>query len=190
MTSSAMIWLRRATMADADTIVELIDISSQGGIAEDYRRVYGAGTNWKQQARYDVLRRGSELGFELAVLAMIGKKVAGGMVLNPLLPDANLLNDQDERIKPLGRLMLRVAGSLLIREIAVFPASRGQGVARSMIGLAREHAKATTLKCVSLTVNASNLPALALYETEGFKEVDRVEHLGGTLILMAAQVES
>ena len=55
-----------------------------------------------------------------------------------------------------------------IANLAVHPAYRGQGIARSLLREAQEYAEAHDLARLTLEVRASNVPAIALYEGMGF----------------------
>lgn len=61
--------------------------------------------------------------------------------------------------------------------LAVFPAFRGRGVARALIGALRERAKKTG-KPVGLLVDTGNHRARALYESVGFRQVGEREFAG------------
>ena len=55
-----------------------------------------------------------------------------------------------------------------IANLAVHPAYRRQGIARSLLREAQEYAEAHDLTRLTLEVRASNVPAIALYEGMGF----------------------
>ena len=55
-----------------------------------------------------------------------------------------------------------------IANLAVHPAYRRQGIARSLLREAQEYAEAHDLARLTLEVRASNVPAIALYEGIGF----------------------
>ena len=55
-----------------------------------------------------------------------------------------------------------------IANLAVHPAYRRQGIARSLLREAQEYAEAHDLARLTLEVRASNVPAIALYEGMGF----------------------
>ena len=55
-----------------------------------------------------------------------------------------------------------------IANLAVHPAYRRQGIARSLLREAQEYAEAHELARLTLEVRASNVPAIALYEGMGF----------------------
>ena len=55
-----------------------------------------------------------------------------------------------------------------IANLAVHPAYRRQGIARSLLREAQEYAEAHDLARLTLEVRASNVPVIALYEGMGF----------------------
>jgi ribosomal protein S18 acetylase RimI-like enzyme len=161
---------RRGQREDADLIVRLIDMSSQGGIGAHYRQLYGEDIDWRHRARLEIAAGGDELGFQNAVFVMVGGEVAGGMVLNALRSTMVLTSPADSRAGLIERLIARMPGALFIRELAVFPMFRGRGIGRLMIEFAGETAAARNIETVTLTVNADNAPARALYDSAGFAE--------------------
>jgi ribosomal protein S18 acetylase RimI-like enzyme len=64
-----------------------------------------------------------------------------------------------------------------LSSLYVAPAHRGQGAGRRLVGHALAFAAAAGVRQVNLTVTATNVAALALYESQGFKSYG-VEHAG------------
>jgi GNAT superfamily N-acetyltransferase len=182
MNTRAPIRLRPGLADDIDFLVEIIDMSSHGGIGEHYRAIYGQAAPWQVHARKDIARIGSELGFDMAVIALAGEQRAAAAFFNPLKSVIHPVRTETERSSAIQRLIASVPGTILIREIAVLPRYRGRGVARLLIEAAKRFATVRKLPAVSLTVNADNAPALALYETSGFREVG-AETIDGQRIL-------
>lgn len=58
-----------------------------------------------------------------------------------------------------------------ITNVAVSPDCRRQGIARALIAELTDEARAQALAFVTLEVRASNVPAIALYESAGFVRV-------------------
>ncbi len=171
MTASAPIRLRPGTVDDIDFLVEIIAMSSHGGIGEHYHAVYGHHTPWQTHARRDISRAGTELGYDMAVIALAGERRAAAAIFNPLRATIAYGPAETERSAAIQRLIGRVPGTLLIREVAVLPQYRGQGIGRQLIEAAMAFARFRKLSAVSLTVNGDNTPARALYETSGFVEI-------------------
>lgn len=60
-----------------------------------------------------------------------------------------------------------------IANVAVRPEYRRQGVARELLGVFRRFAQGSHLAFLTLEVRASNAAAIALYESEGYREAGR-----------------
>lgn len=66
--------------------------------------------------------------------------------------------------------MYIVLESCFVTNIAVFPAYRRQGVAKSLIKIAMLTADAMETDFISLEVRPSNTPAISLYQSFGFEQ--------------------
>lgn len=62
-----------------------------------------------------------------------------------------------------------IAGEGEVMRIAVRPSVRGRGYGRKLMETMAEYASANQVEEVSLEVRASNLPAISLYKSYGFK---------------------
>ena len=60
-----------------------------------------------------------------------------------------------------------------VERLVVSPAFRRQGMARRLLSAAEDLARDSGKETISLHVSANNLPALRLYENEGYEEVSR-----------------
>src|SRR5262245_7747043 len=75
---------------------------------------------------------------------------------------------------PVGVLVMRpLATSLLLENVAVSPALQGQGIGRSLISFAENHARSLGLGEVTLYTNERMTENLRLYPSLGYVEVDR-----------------
>ena len=66
-----------------------------------------------------------------------------------------------------------ICGEAYITNIAVLPEYRGRGTGRQLLIAACEGAKERDCSFITLEVRVSNLPAISLYESCGFKEAGR-----------------
>ncbi|MEZ5176680.1 MAG: GNAT family N-acetyltransferase [Acidimicrobiia bacterium] len=110
----------------------------------------------------------------------------------------NALNNRHESSKQawrrlLGRIKDRAAGLLVhdvgvalvassgpiaeVYTVAVAPAHRRQGIARSLMATAHAWARTRACEIVSLQVGGTNAPALALYDELGYSEAYRYHYL-------------
>ena len=97
----------------------------------------------------------------------------------------------DPVLEPYARL--EVPGSYYISAMAVFPKHQGKGLGKRMLEMAREQARQSGYKDVSLLVFEQNEGAVELYRRNGFGVVDRapvVAHESirytGEILLMTA----
>lgn len=65
------------------------------------------------------------------------------------------------------------ASEAYIERLVVGPGFRRQGMARSLLFAAEDLARETDKRTIGLHVSGNNLPAMKLYEDEGFAEVSR-----------------
>ena len=78
-----------------------------------------------------------------------------------------------------------------IYSVAVSPVSRGAGFGRALLDTAFKWANSRAVKKITLTVSPENTLAISLYESIGFREVERVEDYygpGGVRNIMSAEV--
>lgn len=176
--------LRRAVAADVGALVRLIDMSSGGGIAEDYRRRYGPGVDWHPFAEADILRTDSDLSYERATLLTRCGAVAGGVILNHLVRQAIEGFDGTEVARAVGALLAGAEGSLLVRELAVFPPHRRRGGARALLDFSADVGRRHGIRRLSLTVQADNAAALSLYAAAGFLVRESAMIAGGRVLLL------
>jgi GNAT superfamily N-acetyltransferase len=66
-----------------------------------------------------------------------------------------------------------IASEAYIERLVVAPDFRRQGMARRLLAAAEEFARDAGKKTVGLHVSGNNLPALRLYENEGYEEIYR-----------------
>lgn len=71
------------------------------------------------------------------------------------------------------RAMLENAGQGDIQTIAVWPQHRKQGVGRRLLRDLIDESQRRGVRDLFLEVRADNAVAIALYESEGFREIDR-----------------
>ncbi len=67
---------------------------------------------------------------------------------------------------------------LLLENVAVAPDRRGQGLGRTLIGFAEEHARQAGLAAVTLYTNARMTANLRLYPALGYRETGRATEDG------------
>lgn len=171
--------MRAATAADVDALVDLMMVSSWGGIRAAWERVAAPGEGWRARGRSEIADAGCEIGYPRFVLAEEGARLAGMVLLN-LLGDTAGLDPAREPPEQAGAVALirQAAESVFVRELAVADWARGRGLARSLLALAADIAKARGFGRVTLIVNDANGPAHRLYLSEGFRVVGQEPSVG------------
>ena len=114
-----------------------------------------------------------------------------------LIEDPNaefLLGAPDDDAPPAGIVQLRfrygiwwAATDCLLEDLFVSAAARGKGVARALVDLVIERARARGCRRIELDVNDANDPALALYRSVGFDNHD--PRYGGGNLFMRLHLE-
>ena len=99
----------------------------------------------------------------------------------------------DPVLEPYARL--EVPGSYYISAMAVFPEYRGKGLGAQMLKIAKDKARESGCREVSLLVFEQNQGAIKLYEHNGFGVIDRAPMMPhesirytGEVLLMTAPI--
>lgn len=188
---------RPAVRGDSRKIAELFRISS-GGVA-DYV--------WSMQGYPDLslieigamryAREETDFSFSKCVIAEFDGGIAGMLHGYPLPPRA--ANDDSERIEELDPVLrpyaqLEVPESYHVSGLAVAAGCRDQGIGTMLLTIARDRARATGMRRLSLLVFEQNAGAVRLFGRHGFRVTDRrhvVHHpmirYGGNVLLMEAE---
>jgi ribosomal protein S18 acetylase RimI-like enzyme len=162
-----------------DALIDLLVVSSWGGIRDAWERVRAPGESWRERGRLEVADAGCELGYPRYIVAELDGRVAGMMLLN-LLGSQLVLPDHEAPPEQQGAfaLMQKAADTLFVRELAVAPFGRRRGIARAFLALADDLARGNGRVPVSLIVNDANTPALKLYLSCGYRETASEPCLG------------
>jgi ribosomal-protein-alanine N-acetyltransferase len=87
-----------------------------------------------------------------------------------VLPDAGVPTGFPAFLAPVLELEAAATGYWAVIAVSVYPEHRGQGLAKQLLNHALELAAAEGAVGLSLVVEDTNLPALALYRGMGFGE--------------------
>lgn len=166
-------FLRMAKPGDARLIANLMDLSSAGGLAEAWGRLAQNGEDWRDIAIAEIMAPGSDLQLSNYVIAEIGGRLAGMVLLNGLSEEYNAadIDMVPAEVRPLFSLLVNAPGHLLIREIAVFPRYRGKGVGEALMIAAHSIAEGQGYPGIALNVHETNFPAQRLYVRNDFEPV-------------------
>ena len=177
--------LRVATAADIDTLIDLMVVSSWGGMrtawtrAQSRSQIRQAPQTWQQKARVELADAQCEIGYARFVVAEFEQRIAGMVLFNVIgsTDDIKPALAPPEQVSAL-TLIKGARDSLFIRELAVADWARGQGVASGFLDLADRVRASNTLFRVTLIVNDANGPAHKLYLKHGYAAVDHAPSVG------------
>jgi ribosomal protein S18 acetylase RimI-like enzyme len=165
---------RAATSDDLPALLDLMVLSSFGGITEAWQRVKKHGETWQQRGLAELGDANCEIGYNRFVVAESTNGLAGMILLN-VVGDTSQMNPALEPPEQVGVVALLKAAehSVFIREFALFEWARGQGLAREFLDLTERLSVSNGARRVTLIVNDMNDPAVALYKKAGFTPCDQ-----------------
>jgi ribosomal protein S18 acetylase RimI-like enzyme len=170
---------RAATSDDLPALLDLMVLSSFGGITEAWQRVKKHGETWQQRGLAELGDANCEIGYSRFIVAEEANGSAGnglaGMILLNVVGDTSQMNPALEPPEQVGVVALLKAAqhSVFIREFALFEWARGKGLAREFLDLTERLSVSNGARRVTLIVNDQNEPALALYRKAGFTPCDQ-----------------
>ncbi|MGL4635564.1 MAG: GNAT family N-acetyltransferase, partial [Beijerinckiaceae bacterium] len=134
---SSSVRFRTAQEADVARLIDLMVISSWGGIKNAWSGSAKAGETWRDQAQAELSDPTCEIGYSRFVLAEYEGEIAGMMLLNAM-GSTDMLSVNQALPEHVGAiyLMKEARYSLFIREIAVYEWARGRGLAKEFLAIA------------------------------------------------------
>ncbi len=185
---------RGAHHADIPVLLDMMMMSSWGGIRKAWERVRSPNETWRDRGLTELGDVQCEIGYSRFVVAELEGRI-GGMVLLNSLGDTSSLDPAREPPEQAGALALikEARQSIFVRELAVADWLRGQGIARSFLDLSERIALSNGFGRVTLIVNDANAPAHRLYDSVGFKTVAARPSIGhpafddGSMLLLMAK---
>lgn len=176
---TSQVTFRSANEPDIEALIDLMLVSSWGGIRRAWDRARSAQQTWRDRGRMELADPDGEIGYGRYVVAESDGRIAGMILLN-LLGDTKRIDmslaSQEEQSAL--SLMRKAHHSLFIREIATAEWARGRGLGREMIGLAERLASANAVPRLTLIVNDTNGPAEKLYLRLGYTACAEAPSLG------------
>ncbi|MGL4239698.1 MAG: GNAT family N-acetyltransferase, partial [Beijerinckiaceae bacterium] len=154
---------------DTEQLIDLMVVSSWGGIRGAWERARAHGETWRDRGRIEIADRDSEIGDSRFVVAETGGRIAAMVLLN-LVGDTRLIEigrAVPEEAAAL-RLIKQASFSVFIREIATADWARGRGLAGELLGLAERVAVSNGTARLTLIVNDANRAAERMYVGRGF----------------------
>jgi ribosomal protein S18 acetylase RimI-like enzyme len=176
---SSPVTFRSAVAADIEQLIDLMLVSSWGGIRLAWERVRAADETWRDRGRAEIADRDSEIGFSRFVVAETDSRLAAMVLLN-LVGDTSRIDVGRAVDAEAGalRLIRQCQGSIFIREIATADWARGRGLGREMVELAEKVAATNGAARVTLIVNDANTAAERLYRRLGYQTIAEEASLG------------
>jgi ribosomal protein S18 acetylase RimI-like enzyme len=186
----AAVTTRRATAADAPAVARIL-VSALG---DKYRPALG---RWAVQAVAAEVRHGVLAGHGGYFVAELGGTVAGAAHLALGEPrEAGYLRRLADEVGWLVAARAFIVLSLLgegrraadegyVEELGVAESARRRGVARALLAVLEEEARATGRRRLTLWVTTDNAAALALYRGFGFLAVRHHRWIAGRLVFGA-----
>jgi ribosomal protein S18 acetylase RimI-like enzyme len=176
---SLSVQFRGATVGDVPALLDLMVISSWGGMRDAWTRVSEPGETWRQRGALELADVHCEIGYPRFVVAEKEGRLAGMILLN-LVGDTSAMDPSRELPEQAAAVALIKAArqSLFIREFAVAEWARGQGLAKEFLKLAESLTVSNNLRRVTLIVNDANAPAHALYRKTGYRQSSQEPSIG------------
>jgi GNAT superfamily N-acetyltransferase len=153
MTLPDIIVIRKAVAADLTSVALLFDA---------YRQFYGFVSDHKAASEFLHCR------LEMGDSALFVAQMANGNIAG----FAQLYH---------GLSSLGMVPTMILNDLFVTPAYRGNGIAGHLLGAAKDEAKARGVKALSLSTQADNHVARTLYERDGWILDSRFVHYQATL---------
>jgi ribosomal protein S18 acetylase RimI-like enzyme len=176
---SIPVTFRVATAADVSVLIDLMVISSWGGMRTAWMRAKSHHQTWQERGHAELTDAACEIGYPRFVVADLDGRIAG-MVLFNVIGNTDDIKPKLALPEQEGALTLikEARDSLFIRELAMADWARGQGLASEFLDLAERVCASNKLSRVTLIVNDANGPAHKLYLKQGYVAVEHVPSIG------------
>jgi ribosomal protein S18 acetylase RimI-like enzyme len=165
---------RRATLADAAALAELVEFASGGLALSLWRQLAGPGGDPWEIGRKRVRSETGGVSYRHALIAELAGKPAGALIGYPL-------GDEPEpspgtlpaMLVPPHQLMNLAPATWYVHTLAAYPEHRGRGLGTALLAEADRLAARAGTPGLSLMVTDTNTGARRLYERCGYREAAR-----------------
>lgn len=161
--------VRPASKEDARDIASLFLMSSDGLASYIWSRLAEPGADLLNVGATRYARENTAFSYQNCHMIDVGDRVAGMLHAFEMIADDT--PETDPVLRPYSEL--EDPGSLYVSGVAVREEFRRRGLARKLLAHAASLARAQGLPRVSLICFDRNAPALSLYHSLGFREIDR-----------------
>jgi ribosomal protein S18 acetylase RimI-like enzyme len=186
---------RRATLADAAELAELVEFASEGLALCLWTQLAGRDGDPWEVGRSRVSGEAGGISYRNALIAELSGNTAGTVIGYPLGHKAEPIEPAlPGLLVPLHELMNMAPDTWYVHALAAYPEHRGGGLGTALLAQAGKLAADAAKPGLSLIVSDTNTGARRLYERNGFREVARRrmvkqdwQHPGTYWVLMRKQ---
>ena len=186
---------RRATLADAAELAELVEFASEGLALCLWTQLAGRGGDPWEVGRSRVSGEAGGISYRNALIAELSGKTIGAVIGYPLGDKAAPIGPAlPALLVPLHELMNMAPDTWYVHALAAYPEHRGGGLGTALLAQAGKLAADAAKPGLSLIVSDTNTGARRLYERNGFREAarrrmvkERWQHPGSEWVLMTKQ---
>jgi ribosomal protein S18 acetylase RimI-like enzyme len=162
---------RRATLADAAALAELVQFASEGLALCLWTQLAGPGGDPWDIGRKRVSGETGGISYRNALIGEVAGKPAGGLVGYPLGDKPETIPDTlPAMLVPLHELMNLALDTWYVHALAAYPQHRGRGLGTTLLAEADKRAARAGKPGLSLIVTDTNTGARRLYERSGYRE--------------------
>ncbi|MEM8749304.1 MAG: N-acetyltransferase [Pseudomonadota bacterium] len=173
---SAAYTIRDAVPADAADLAILDNVASHGFSQWFWQGavIQGKAEDAYAWGRSRFADRDAIFGWKNARVIADENDIIAGALNSYLMPDEEVADEmsEPEEFRPVLQLFLRAAGDWFVDSLAVYPDCRGQGLGRMLLDDCISRGQKAGHQTISLVAEDANPPAIALYESRGFKTVE------------------
>lgn len=163
--------LRPARRDDCAVIAALFRLASHGVADYVWSKLAAPDEDLLEVGRRRYEGEDTPFSYRNCVIAEQGGEVAGMLLAFPMTVDPEPDPNPDPVLAPYARL--EEDRSWYVCALAVCEGFRGRGIGRRLMAESERQARARGLPKISLIVFADNRPALALYQSLGYREKAR-----------------
>ena len=187
---------RRATLADAGVLAELVQFASEGLALCLWTQLAGPGGDPWDIGRKRVRSETGGVSYRHALIGELAGSPAGALIGYPLGDKAEPIpGTLPAMLVPLHELTNLAPDSWYVHALAAYPQHRGRGLGTALLAAADRLAARAGTPGLSLIVSDTNAGARRLYERSGYREAARRrmvkenwQHPGADWVLMTKRL--
>ena len=165
---------RRATLADAGALAELVQFASEGLAVALWTQLAGPGGDPWEVGRRRVRSETGGVSYRHALVAEVAGNRAGALIGYPVGDEAEAIpGTLPTMLVPLHELTNLAPDSWHVHALAAYPQHRGRGLGTALLAAADRLAARAGTPGLSLIVSDTNTGARRLYERSGYRETAR-----------------